>query len=288
MKKFKKFAAIIAAALIVLSLSSCEFIKDAEITSALPGVEAGDIRIGILYSEDYEHEDTAAHVQHEALNTMMRTYEIAGTIQKNKIPVDNEQKIRDSIISCVKESGCNVVLSTDPTFTKIVYEFANNEEYNNIIFVCLDGTKKYEATENFHCFYPDYAQAYCLAGIVAASKSDSNNIALTDDNSELVNAFELGAKAVNAKSKVISGSKIDTYGTIETNWHVYYITLVEKITLGEFSDMGDYYTGVETGFCEFVPSEDYSTDEGLTNLTEARNYFCDGHWDLTKSATVHF
>lgn len=275
MKKFKKLIAILMAALIVLSLSSCDLIQDAEITSALPGIEAGEIRIGILYADDYEKEDTASYIQHQAINTMWGTYGIAGTIIKNKVPVDNDQKIKDQIISCVKESGCNVVLSTDEAFTKFAYEFANNADYKEIIFVCLDSTKEYESTENFHCFYPDYAQTYKLAGIAAASKLGNTNIPLTEDNAEYADAFAQGVKSVAPKAKVISGAKIDTYGEIVTNWHVYYITLIENITLGNFSEMGDYYAGVETGFCDFVANEDYVTDEGEAKMSDARLSFCE-------------
>lgn len=275
MKKFKKLIAILMAALIVLSLSSCDLIQDAEITPALAGVEAGDIRIGILYSEDYEKEDTNANIQHNAINTMWGTYGIAGTIIKNKVPVDNEQKIKDQIISCVKESGCNVVLSTDEAFTKFAYEFSKDADYKEIIFVCLDSTKEYENTANFHCFYPDYAQAYKLAGIAAAAKLGNTAIPLTEDNAEYAAAFAEGVKSVAPKAKVISGAKIDAYGTIVTNWHVYYITLIENITLGNFSEMGNYYAGTETGFCDFVANEDYTTDEGEAKMSDARLAFCE-------------
>ncbi|MBE6756366.1 MAG: hypothetical protein E7555_07915 [Ruminococcaceae bacterium] len=275
MKKFKKLIAILMAALMVFALSSCDLIEDAPITPALGGVEAGDIRIGILFAEDYESEGTASFVQQQAINTMWGTYGIAGTIPKNKVPVDNIQKIQDQIISCVKESGCNVVLSTDPAFTKIAYEFSQNADYKNIIFVCLDSTKEYEATENFHCFYPDYAQAYKLAGIAAAAKLGNTNIPLTEENEEYAAAFAEGVKSVAPKAKVINGKGIDTYGEIVTNWHVYYITLIENITLGNFSEMGDYYAGTETGFCDFVAAEDYVTDEGEAKMSEARLAFCE-------------
>ncbi len=275
MKKFKKLIAILMAALIVLSLSSCDLIQDAEITPALAGVEAGDIRIGILYADDYEKEGSASQIQHQAIDTMWGTYGIAGTIIKNKVPVDNDQKIRDQIVSCVKESGCNVVLSTDEAFTKFAYEFANNAEYKEIIFVCLDSTKEYESTANFHCFYPDYAQAYKLAGIAAAAKLGNTNIPLTEENAEYAAAFAEGVKSVAPKAKVINGAKIDAYGEIVTNWHVYYITLIENITLGKFSEMGDYYAGTETGFCDFVANEDYVTDEGEAKMSDARLAFCE-------------
>jgi len=275
MKKFKKFIAIMMAALIVLSLSSCDLIQDAEITPALKGVEAGDIRIGILYAEDYEREDTAAFVQQQAINTMWGTYGLAGTIAKNKVPVDNDQKIRDQIISCVKESGCNVVLSTDEAFTKFAYEFANSEDYKEIIFVCLDSTKEYENTANFHCFYPDYTQAYKLAGVAAAAKLGDTNIPLTEDNAEYAAAFAEGVKEVAPKAKVINGAKIEDYGTIVTNWHVYYITLIENITLGKFSEMGNYYTGVETGFCDFIANEDYVTEDGEAKMSDVRLSYCE-------------
>lgn len=277
MKKFKKIIAILMAALMVFALSSCDLIEDAPITPALGGVEAGDIRIGILYADDYEREDenNPSFIQHQAINTMWGTYGIAGTIIKNKVPVDNDQKIRDQIISCVKESGCNVVLSTDEAFTKFAYEFANNADYKDIIFVCLDSTKEYEATENFHCFYPDYTQVYKLAGIAAAAKLGNTNIPLTEDNAEYAAAFAEGVKSVAPKAKVINGSAIDTYGSIVTNWHVYYITLIENITLGNFSEMGDYYAGVETGFCDFVATEDYVTDEGEAKMSDARLAFCE-------------
>lgn len=277
MKKFKKIIAILMAALMVFALSSCDLIEDAPITPALDGVEAGDIRIGILYADDYEREDenNMSFIQNQAINTMWGTYGIAGTIIKNKVPVDNDQKIKDQIISCVKESGCNVVLSTDEAFTKFAYEFANNADYKNIIFVCLDSTKEYEATENFHCFYPDYAQAYKLAGIAAAAKLGSTNIPLTEENEEYAAAFAEGVKSVAPKAKVINGATIDTYGSIVTNWHVYYITLIENITLGNFSEMGDYYAGTETGFCDFVAAEDYVTDEGEAKMSEAKLAFCE-------------
>ena len=277
MKKFKKIIAILMAALMVFALSSCDLIEDAPITPALDGVEAGDIRIGILYADDYEREDenNMSFIQNQAINTMWGTYGIAGTIIKNKVPVDNDQKIKDQIISCVKESGCNVVLSTDEAFTKFAYEFANNADYKNIIFVCLDSTKEYEATENFHCFYPDYAQAYKLAGIAAAAKLGSTNIPLTEENEEYAAAFAEGVKSVAPKAKVINGATIDTYGSIVTNWHVYYITLIENITLGNFSEMGDYYVGTETGFCDFVATEDYVTDEGEAKMSEAKLAFCE-------------
>ncbi len=275
MKKFKKLISILMAALMLFALSSCDLIEDAPITPALNGVEAGDIRIGILYADDYEREDTASFVQSQAIGTMNGTYGIAGTIPKNKVPTDNPQKIRDQIVSCVKESGCNVVLSTDPAFTSYLYEFANNKDYKEIIFICLDNTKEYEAKENFHCFYPDYAKAYKLAGIAAASKLGATNIPLTEENAEYVAAFAEGVKSVAPKAKVINGEGIDTYGTIVTNWHVYYITLVENITLGNFSEMGDYYAGPETGFCDFVAAEDYVTDEGEAKMSEARLAFCE-------------
>ena len=275
MKKFKKLIAILMAALIVLSLSSCDLIQDAEITPALAGVEAGDIRIGILYADDYEKEGTASQIQHQAIDTIWGTYSIAGTIIKNKVPVDNDQKIKDQIISCVKESGCNVVLSTDEAFTKFAYEFSKDAEYKEIIFVCLDSTKAYESAENFHCFYPDYAQAYKLAGIAAAAKLGNTNIPLTEENAEYAAAFAEGVKSVAPKAKIINGAKIDAYGEIVTNWHVYYITLIENITLGKFSEMGDYYAGVETGFCDFVANEDYVTDEGEAKMSDARLGFCE-------------
>lgn len=277
MKTFKKVIAILMAALMVFALSSCDLIEDAEITPALDGVEAGDIRIGILYADDYEREEDTnpSYVQHQAINTMWGTYGIAGTIIKNKVPTDNEQKIKDQIISCVKESGCNVVLSTDEAFTKYSYEFANSEEYKNIIFVCLDSTKEYEATENFHCFYPDYAKAYKLAGIAAASKLGDTNIPLTEENEEYAAAFAEGVKSVAPKAKVINGAEIETYGSVVTNWHVYYITLIENITLGKFSEMGDYYAGPETGFCDFTAAEDFVTDEGEAKMSDARLGFCE-------------
>lgn len=289
MKKFKKFISVILAVLIVLSLSSCDLIQDAEITPAIPdGVEAGDIRIGILFADDYEKEGTASYVQNEAINRMWGTYGIAGTIPKNKLPLDNKQKIEDSIISCVKESGCNVVLSTDPAFTDIVYEFSGKEDYKNIVFVCLDGSKKYDSTANFHCFYPAYEEAYCLAGIAAATKSGKENIAFTADEEAYLNAFTLGVNATAPGAKVISGAKIDTYGTIETNWHIYYITLIENITLGKFSEMGNFYSGVETGFCDFVPAEEYATAEVNAKITDAKANFCDGKWDMSKADTIAF
>ncbi len=288
MKTFKKFLAVMMAALIVLALSSCDLIEDAEITPATNGVEAGDIRIGILYSSDYEKEDTAAHVQHKALETMMGTYSIAGTIPKNKIDVTNTQKIEDSIISCVKESGCNVVLSTDPAFTSIMYKFAANEDYKDIIFTCLDSTDEYESTANFNCFYPDYQDAYALAGIAAASTQQVNNIALTEDNDAYLAAFAMGAKAVNPSAKVISGEKIETYGEIVTNWHIYYITLVENLTLNKFEEMGNYNAGVETGFCNFAPSADYTSDNTEAQMSAARLAINEGKWDFANEKTIKF
>ena len=296
MKKFKKLITIVMAAVLVLALSSCDLIQDAPLTVALGGVEAKDIRIGILYSSDYEREGTEANIQHRAIDTMWGTYGIAGTIPKNKLPIDNEQKIKDSIISCVKESGCNVVLSTDPAFTEIVYGFAsgsykdvdNIESYKDIIFVCLDGTKKYENLDNFHCFYPDYDEAYALAGVAAATKLGKANIALTEENEEYNNAFKLGVNAVASGAKVISGEDIATYGTVVTNWHIYYITLIENITLGKFSEMGNYYAGVETGFCDFIPAEDYATDEVDANITKAKLNLTENTWDLEKAETIKF
>ncbi|MBQ7956893.1 MAG: BMP family ABC transporter substrate-binding protein [Clostridia bacterium] len=288
MKKFKKLISVLMAALMVLALSSCDLIQDAEITPAIPdGTEAGNIRIGILYSEDYEKEDTAAFVQQSAINKMNETYGIAGTIPKNKLPLDNPQKIEDAIISCVKESGCNVVLSTDPAFTDIVYKFANNKDYQNIVFVCLDPSKKLEATANFHCFYPNYEEAYCLAGIAAATNGDAT-VKFTADDDAYLDAFKLGVKAVNPKAKVINGSKIDTYGEVVTNWHIYYITLVENITLGKFSEMGNYYAGIATGFCDFVPAEEFATADVDAKLTDAKANLCEGKWDIAKADSIAF
>ncbi len=307
MKKFKKLITIIMAAVLVLALSSCDLIQDAPLEVALKGVEAKNIRIGILYSSDYEREGTEANIQNQAIDRMWGTYGIAGTIPKNKLPVEFdkntnkltdvcEQKIKDSIISCVKESGCNVVLSTEPAFTEVVYGFAsgsytdvdNIESYKDIIFVCLDNTKKYESLDNFHCFYPDYDEAYALAGVAAATKLGKANIALTEENEELSNAFKLGVNAVAPGAKVINGESIDTYGTVVTNWHIYYITLIENITLGKFSEMGDYYAGVETGFCDFIPAEDYESKDADANMTKARLNFTENTWDLEKAETIKF
>jgi len=299
MKKFKKFISVIMAAFIVLTLASCNLIQDAEIVAVIPneadakdfhGVEPGDIRIGILYSSDYEREGTPAFIQNEAINTMCGTYGIAGTIPKNKLPLDNPSKIENAIISCVKESGCNVVLSTDPAFTDIVYKFANNEDYKNIAFVCLDGAKKYDSTKNFICFYPTYEEAYCLAGIAAATNGGANIKFTMDENAPAtaLDSFKLGVNAVNPNAKVIDGSAIDVYGTIQTNWHIFYLTLIENICLGKFQEMDNYYQGVATGFCDFIPSEEYTTADVDAKLTEAKANLCDGKWDITKTDTIAF
>ena len=299
MKKFKKIISVFMAALMVLALASCSLIQDAEIISVLPdekskeefiGVEAGVIRIGILFSSDYEREGTPAFIQNEALNAIGSTYSIAGTIPKNKLPVDNPAKVENAIISCVKESGCNVVLSTDPAFTDIVKKFADKKDYAHIAFVCLDGSKKYESTRNFICFYPTYEEAYCLAGIAAATSGDKKVKFTADENTPdiALDSFKLGVNAVNPEAKVISGSTIDVYGTVQTNWHIFYLTLIENITLGKFSEMGNYYKGVSTGFCDFIPSEDYNTADVDAKLTEARANLCEGKWDIAKTETIVF
>lgn len=302
MKTFKKFLAVMMAALIVLSLSSCDLIQDAEITPAVgtvtdaktkkevpvTGIEAGDVRIGILFADDVEREDTVSYMQKEQINTMMRTFSIAGTINKNKVDSTIKHDIEDAIISCVKESGCNVVLSTDPAFTAVMYEFSQKEDYKNIAFTCLDGTKEYESTANFNCFYPDYAQAYALAGIAAASKSDDATISLTEENAEYLEAFTLGVKAVNPSAKVVSGEKIETYGTINTNWYIYYMALVESLTLGKFEEMGNYFKGVEVGFCDFEASEEYMTEDGEDNMSDAKLKINEGAWDFAQKDTIKF
>ena len=300
MKTLKKFVAILMAAMLLLAFSSCDLIEDAATTpivgtitdengveTEVNGIKAKEIRIGILYSEDFEKEETQAHVHSKAIETMMGTYGIAGIITKNKIDVTNKQKIDDSIISCVKESGCNVVLSTDPAFTEAMYKFSQDPGYKNIAFTCLDSTGNYESTENFNCFYPAYEEAYALAGIVAASKG-SSSITLTDENASYADAFALGAKAVNPSVKVINGEKLDTYGTLVTNWYVYYMTLVEKLTLGTFDDMGNYNEGIKTGFCDFSANEDYSSDEIEDKLSDARLALNEGTWDLAKAETIKF
>lgn len=296
MKKCKKIVSVVMAVLLVLALSSCDLIQDAEITPVIPdGVEAKDVRIGILYSSDYEREGTDAFMYNEAINSIRDKFPMADPIAKNKLPVDNAEKVKNAVVSAVKESGCNVVLSTDPAFTSILYGFAtgkiegveNLESYKQIVFICLDNTKKYESTENFHCFHPNYEQAYCLAGIAAASKGEAN-IKFTSDNESYRKAFELGAKAVNPDAKIINGADIDTYGTIDTNWHVYYQTLLENITLGKFSDMGNYFKGVETGFCSFTPAEDYASKDLNSKLADAKALLTDGTWDLTKAETIKF
>ncbi len=300
MKTFKKLVSILMAALLLLALSSCDLIEDAATTpivgtvtdengveTEVNGIKANEIRIGILFADDYEKEGTQSNVQWSAINTMMGTYGIAGTIPKNKIDVTNTQKIEDSIISCVKESGCNVVLSTDPAFTEAMLKFSKDPDYKNIAFTCLDNTGKYESTENFNCFYPAYEEAYALAGIAAASKGGAN-VTLTDDNALYADAFALGAKAVNPAAKVINGEKLDTYGTVVTNWHVYYMTLIEKLTLGTFDDMGNYFEGVKTGFCDFTASEDYTSDEAEDKMSDARLALNEGKWDLAKAETIKF
>ncbi len=300
MKTFKKLISILMAAMLLLALSSCDLIEDAATTpivgtitdengveTEVDGIKAKEIRIGILYSEDYEDEETQAHVHANAIGAMMGTYGIAGTIPKNKIDVTNKQKIEDSIVSCVKESGCNVVLSTDPAFTESMLKFSKDPEYKNIAFTCLDNTGKYESTENFNCFYPAYEEAYALAGITAASKGGAN-VTLTDSNAAYAEAFKLGAKAVNPAANVINGEKIDTYGTVVTNWHVYYMTLVEKLTLGTFDDMGNYFGGVSTGFCDFAANDDYKSDASEDKMTDARLALNEGKWDFTKAETIKF
>ena len=297
MKKFKKFVLVVMALLVVFALSSCDLIQDAEITPVIPdGVAAEDIRFGVLYSSDVEREGTEAFIHNEAINSIRDKYPIADPINKNKLPVDNAEKVKDAMISCVKESGCNVIISTDPAFTEIVYGFAtgtiedveNIESYKQIAFVCLDDTKKYESTENFVCFYPDYNQAYCLAGIAAATNSESANIKFNSDNEANRKAFELGVKAVNPDAKIISGAEIDTYGTIDTNWNIYYMTLAENITLGKFSEMGNYFKGTETGLCAFTPAEDYANKDVYSKMADAKVLISDGTWDLTNAETIKF
>ena len=288
MKRLVKITALIMVAILAFSLSSCDLIEDATITPALNGIDCNKIQLGIISSEDSDKEGTNSYVQQQAINDMQNTYNLAGTILKEEIDTSNTEKIENAIISCVKESGCNVVIATDPAFADIIYKYSCNKDYKDVIFSCCDNTFKYDSTANYNCYYPDEYPAYCLAGVVAASKLGETNIPVTLKDAKALEAFTLGVKAVAPKANVISGAEIETYATVNVNWNVYFLTLIENITLGKFAEMGNYKDSVSTGVCNVTPSEEFESTAVNTNLAHARAFFTNGTWNLSNASSIQF
>ncbi len=280
MKNLKKIAAVFTAILLVFSLASCDMIQDAEITPALDGIDCTKIQLGIIFSDDNEKEGTDSFIHQQAINKMQETYGLAGVIVKNRLDPENTEKVENAIISCVKESGCNVVISTDPRFTDIVYKFACDKDYSNIIFSCCDNTFKYDSRKNFNCYYPNVNESYCLAGVIAASKTPDGNIPVTLSDKAALTAFKNGVATVSKNAKVISGADIGTYANIDIKWSVYYLSLFENITLGKFGEFGNFNGGVAEGVCGAIPTEEYEGDGILMNLAHAKANFTSGTWEI--------
>lgn len=110
-----------------------------------------------------------------------------------------------STIQSVIKSGCNILITADGNAEKIFLELC--KEYPDVYFFCEGG--KEEAEENYYCFSARIYEGFYLAGILAASESESNHLAFLSDKETSsaekyiqANAFTLGAQTVNPDVQV--------------------------------------------------------------------------------------
>lgn len=227
MKKLTRILAIVLSLAMVFVLASCDSLKGTDettVTTALAGtvpIDKGAIKVGVLHITSIEDTSGYTFAHHSGVMEMKETLGLNDdqVIEKDNVS-DTDIPATKTAIQELIDAGCNIIFATSFNYMNTMEEFANNPDYQDIIFSHCSGYKSNEV--NFNNYFGRIYEARYLAGIAAGLKAKELNkpllgfvAAMDVTMSEVtggINAWALGIQSVYPEAKVkvkVTGSWYD-------------------------------------------------------------------------------
>ncbi|MBR7163997.1 MAG: BMP family ABC transporter substrate-binding protein [Clostridia bacterium] len=201
MKHFKKIAALLLSAMMLLTVAGC---STTGTTGA--GTANADFKVGVIHIGDPADGSGYSYAHDLGIVAMQEELKLADSQVIRKINVDDSDAAatRTAIEECIEE-GCTLIYGTSWGYMDTMEQMA--AEYPDVMF--SHGTGYKSNGTNFNNYFGRIYQARYLSGIAAGLKTTSNKIgyvaAMDVTNSEVtggINAFAMGVESVNPNAKV--------------------------------------------------------------------------------------
>lgn len=227
MKKLTRILALVLSLAMVFVLASCDSLKGTDettVTTALAGtvpIEKGAIKVGVLHITSIEDTSGYTFAHHSGVMEMKETLGLSDdqVIEKDNVS-DTDIPATKTAIQDMINAGCNIIFATSFNYMNTMEEFANNPDYQDIIFSHCSGYKSNDV--NFNNYFGRIYEARYLAGIAAGLKAKELNkpllgfvAAMDVTMSEVtggINAWALGIQSVYPEAVVkvkVTGSWYD-------------------------------------------------------------------------------
>lgn len=227
MKKLTRILALVLSLAMVFVLASCDSLKGTDettVTTALAGtvpIDKGAIKVGVLHITSIEDTSGYTFAHHSGVMEMKETLGLSDdqVIEKDNVS-DTDIPATKTAIQEMIDAGCNIIFATSFNYMNTMEEFANNPDYQDIIFSHCSGYKSNEV--NFNNYFGRIYEARYLAGIAAGLKAKELNkpllgfvAAMDVTMSEVtggIDAWALGIQSVYPEAKVkvkVTGSWYD-------------------------------------------------------------------------------
>ena len=217
MKKFSKVLALFLAVVMTFSLAACSNLSGETTvpeTTALAGKTAiakDAIKVGVLHITSIEETSGYTFAHHSGIMEMKANLGLSDeqVIEKDNVS-DTDKAATKTAIQELIDAGCNIIFATSYNYMDTMEEFANNPDYQDIIFSHCSGYKSNSV--NFNNYFGRIYEARYLAGIAAGLKAKQLNVpllgyvaAMDSTNSEVtggINAWALGIQSVYPEAVV--------------------------------------------------------------------------------------
>ena len=269
MKALRKILAVICVITILASFSSCSLVdglieqQTATVVSAIDGLEAKELVVGLLFSHDLEHGDDIPAVitgQNAGINKASEFYSFGSLVVQQKLAADDVDEVENSISSLITSSGCNVIVGTEAGYADVMEKLS--KEYPKVLFACYDEKPTLADTANFFTYSIDTDKAFFDAGAESALLTSGSEIiydkAVYGESDSDKALFVEGVKSKNASVKVVDGTFAEDakYVSVTENWDVFFISLFDVIINDSAKAAMALEANSETGACNVnVPGE---------------------------------
>jgi len=217
LKKLTRILALVLSLAMVVVLASCDSLKGTDettVTTALAGtvpIDKGAIKVGVLHITSIEDTSGYTFAHHSGIMEMKESLGLKDeqVIEKDNVS-DTDIPATKAAIQDLINAGCNIIFATSFNYMNTMEEFANNPDYQDIIFSHCSGYKSNNV--NFNNYFGRIYEARYLAGIAAGLKAKQLNkpllgyvAAMDVTMSEVtggIDAWALGIQSVYPEAKV--------------------------------------------------------------------------------------
>lgn len=201
MKQFKRVIALVIAAVMLMSLASCSMTDNGE-----TDITRDNIRIGVILSGAKDSATGDAAYAMAAINEVLNLGYGIGSERFNctveNVDPDNADAVAAALTEVVNKE-CNLVIATEAGYLDDIQKISGGDNEDMKFFVCdADNDGK-----NIYGYKADMSATMYFTGLVAGMKAAALEnpklgfIAESED-STLVNAFAMGAKAADPAATV--------------------------------------------------------------------------------------